>query len=97
MVVKLRKGQILYPGFKPEIVLLAHKNPYIWNMIKIFEKFEKKIKILLKLGHKNIDRHPLAYIRKIKILKTFHYIHKTCSNILSNPRGSSVALEVRET
>ena len=33
----------------------------------------------------------------LKSLRTFHYISKLRSNILSNPRGSSVAIEARET
>ena len=31
---------IQYPCFKPEIVSLAHKDPYTWNT-KIFQKLEK--------------------------------------------------------
>ena len=33
----------------------------------------------------------------LKSRRTFHYISKLCSNILSNPRRSSVVLEARET
>ena len=32
---------IKYPCFKPEMVSLAQKDPYTWNMIKIFQKYEK--------------------------------------------------------
>ena len=45
----------------------------------------KKLQIFLKI----------AKIRDIKVLKTFHYISKLCSNILSNPRGSSVVLSFK--
>ena len=47
----------------------------------------KKLQIFLKI----------ATIRDIKSWRTFHYIYKLCSNILSKHRWSSVALEARET
>ena len=36
----LSQETIKNPCFEPEIVSLAHKDPYAWN-IKIFQKFEK--------------------------------------------------------
>ena len=38
-----------------------------------------------------------AKICNVKILKTFHYISKLYSNLISNPRGGSVALEAGES
>ena len=55
---------------------------------------------------KNIQKHEkiannfkkkIAQISDIKILKNIHYNYKLCSNILSNPSGSSEALEAEET
>ena len=38
--ISLSQETIQYPCFKPEIVSLAHKDPYARN-IEIFQKFEK--------------------------------------------------------
>ena len=38
-----------------------------------------------------------AKIRKVKIFKKFHYAYKPYSKQLSNPKGGSFALEIRET
>ena len=50
---------IQYPFFKPEIVSLAHKDPYTWN-IKNFLKM-KKFKFYQKISKtgviKNIDNY----------------------------------------
>ena len=44
----LSQETIRYPCFKPEIVLQAHKDPYIWS-IQIFQKLEKKASFIKKL------------------------------------------------
>ena len=46
--ISFSQETIQYPCLKRETVSLAHKDPYSWYMIKIFRKFEKKIKILSK-------------------------------------------------
>ena len=50
------------PCFNPEKVSMAHKDPYAWNMIKIFRKFEEDFfifypKISKTVVIKIIDHH----------------------------------------
>ena len=39
--ISLSHETILYPCFKPEIVSLNHKDPYILNMMKYIQNIEK--------------------------------------------------------
>ena len=41
--ISLSQKTIQYLCFKPEKDSPAHKDPYTWNMQKIFQKFWKKI------------------------------------------------------
>ena len=41
--ISLSQETIQYPCFKPEKDSLAHKDPYNWNMQKIFQKFSSKL------------------------------------------------------
>ena len=56
---------IKYPCFKSEIVLMTHKDPYAWNLIKIFRKFEDYKfypKISKTIVIKTIDHHSIYSI-----------------------------------
>ena len=37
--ISLSQETIQYPLFKPQIVSMAHKDPYLWNMAKFSENY----------------------------------------------------------